>query len=473
MRTISMRMPMNTYINKDDVIQTVLDWLSGSSLYYMRGINWQGEHTFSYKCQSKTLNIIELSSKNILAIHYEILKYKEHSKEVMEFVYNEGKKLLFIRYQISDKTQKYMFRSFGKLPYVIRLMILRGMFSSAYDVVPSVKPILITRNNNYKLAERIVKGILAHYIPVVYITKTSEYDYAADPGRLASFLAGRAVVMAEEDPLVRDRLVGIEGTSLMRGYATIYYPNANSVKTILNYRNYPDSLEMSKEITRYVNQYWSQQMFNDDQTWEGIYRQLLNEQKTQLEVSHKRISAENEQLYKELDNELTDNELTVEKMQEKIETLNGRLLAVQAERDGLQAKLDNLSAKPVLYAGEEMELYSGEIKAIVLDALSDQKERSAEGSRRRDVFEDLLTANGYHGELKKKRDSVKKALIGSSSTETICKDLKEAGIDSEYAGKHIKLTYHGDGRYASVMSLTPSDHRSAKNLATLINKTML
>ena len=148
MRTISMRMPMNTYINKDDVIQTVLDWLSGSSLYYMRGINWQGEHTFSYKCQSKTLNIIELSSKNILAIHYEILKYKEHSKEVMEFVYNEGKKLLFIRYQISDKTQKYMFRSFGKLPYVIRLMILRGMFSSAYDVVPSVKPILITRNNN-------------------------------------------------------------------------------------------------------------------------------------------------------------------------------------------------------------------------------------------------------------------------------------------------------------------------------------
>ncbi len=473
MRTISMRMPMNIHIDKDDVIRTVLDWLNGSSLYYMKGINWQGEHTFSYKYQSKTLNIIELSSKNILAIHYEILKYKEHSKEVMEFVYNEGKKLLFIRYQISDKTQKYMFRSFGKLPYVIRLMILRGMFSSAYDVVPSVKPILITRNNNYKLAERIVKGILAHYIPVVYITKTSEYDYAADPGRLASFLAGRAVVMAEEDPLVRDRLVGIEGTSLMRGYATIYYPNANSVKTILNYRNYPDSLEMSKEITRYVNQYWSQQMFNDDQTWEGIYRQLLNEQKTQLEVSHKRISAENEQLYKELDNELTDNELTVEKMQEKIETLNGRLLAVQAERDGLQAKLDNLSAKPVLYAGEEMELYSGEIKAIVLDALSDQKERSAEGSRRRDVFEDLLTANGYHGELKKKRDSVKKALIGSSSTETICKDLKEAGIDSEYAGKHIKLTYHGDGRYASVMSLTPSDHRSAKNLATLINKTML
>lgn len=473
MRTISMRIPMSTYINKDDVIRTVLDWLNGSSLYCMKGINWQGEHTFSYKYQSKTLNIIELSSKNILAIHYEILKYKEHSKEVMEFVYNEDKKLLFIRYQISDKTQKHMFRSVGKLPYVIRLMILRGMFSSAYDVVPAVKPIFITRNNNYKLAERTVKGVLSNYIPVVYITKTPEYDYPTDPGRLASFLAGRAVVMAEEDPLVRDRLAEIEGTSLMRGYVTIYYPNADSVKTILNYRNYSDSLEMSKEITRYVNQYWSLQMLNDDQTWDGVNKQILNEQKAQLEVSHKKISAENEQLYKELDNELTDNELTVEMMQEKIEMLNSRLIAVQAERDGLQVKLDNLSAKPVLYAGDENELYSGEIKAIVLDALSDQKEKSVERSRRYDVLDDLLKSNGYHGELKKKRDAVKKALISCSSTETICKELKEAGIDSEHAGKHIKLTYHGDGRYASVMALTPSDHRSAKNLATLLNKTML
>ena len=473
MRTISMRMPMSTYINKDDVIRTVLDWLNGSSLYYMKGINWQGEYTFSYKYQSKTLNIIELSSKNILAIHYEILKYKEHSKEVMEFVYNEDRKQLFIHYQISDKAQKHLFRTVGKLPFVIRLMILRGMFSSTFDVFPSVKPIYITRKDNYKLAEYTVKGILSHYMPVVYITKTPKYDYPADPGRLASFLAGRAVVMAEDDPLVRDRLAEIEGTPLMRGYTTIYYPNTNSIKTILNYRNYPDSLEMSKEITRYVNQFWSQQMLNEDQTWDGINRQILNEQKKQLEVSHKKISAENEQLYKELDNELSDNELTVEMMQEKIEMLNSRLLAVKAERDGLQVKLDNLSAKPVLYAGKEKELYSGEIKAIVLDALSDQKEQSAGRSRRRDVLEELLTANGYHGELKKKRDAVKKALISCSSTETICKELKEAGIYSEHAGKHIKLTYHGDGRYASVMALTPSDHRSAKNLATLLNKTML
>lgn len=464
---------MNRSVNRSDLIQTVLDWISGSTIYNMLGINWQGEYNYSYKYQSKVLSITELSSKSILAIHYEILKYREHSKEIIEFVYNEDRNLLFIRYQVSDKTQKHMFRSVGKLPYVIRLMILRGMFSSAYDVVPSVKPIFITRNNNYKLAERTAKGILSHYIPVVYITKTSEYDYPADPGRLASFLAGRAVVMAEEDPLVRDRLAEIEGTSLMRGYATIYYPNADSVKTILNYRNYSDSLEMSKEITRYVNQYWSQQMLNDYQTWDGVNSQILNEQKAQLEVSHKKISAENEQLYKELDNELTDNELTVEMMQEKIEMLNSRLIAVQAERDGLQVKLDNLSAKPVLYAGDENELYSGEIKAIVLDALSDQKEKSVERSRRYDVLDDLLKANGYHGELKKKRDAVKKALISCSSTETICKELKEAGIYSEHAGKHIKLTYHGDGRYASVMALTPSDHRSAKNLATLLNKTML
>lgn len=473
MQELNIRLPMRQEVTKKEVVQLVLEWMDGSALYKIPDLNWQEEYSCQYQFKTKKLMIEELQSRDIIAIHYEIVQYRNKLKEVIEIVFDEYKHMLYFKYRQANDSQKVMFHTVGRMPGILRMFIDNYMTSNVCDILPSGSVTYVTRKKEYKVAERLVKGTFNNYLPVVYITKDFEYEYPLDPAKLANFMAGRAIVVAEEDPLVRDRLAELEGVALQRGYVMIYYPNSDLVKTVLNYHNYIDGGEMAREVTRLVNHYWSQKPFNEYQSFDGIARLAADEQKEKLQESHAEISKENAQLYRELDAELSDKELTVEAMREKIVALTKRLQAVEAERDGLQNKLDSLSEMPILFAGDEKELYAGEAKAIVLDALSEQLEQTSENTRRHDVLTDVLQSNDYDGELRRKREAVKKIFGSQYNMETICKKLGDIGIESEYAGKHIKLTYYGDERYISAMALTPSDHRSARNQASLINKTML
>lgn len=111
---------------------------------------------------------------------------------------------------------------------------------------------------------------------------------------------------------------------------------------------------------------------------------------------------------------------------------------------------------------------------MVLDAVSDGLERTRGEGRRADVYGDILQSNGYANLRRKRQAEVKRIFTGYRvMTGSTKKDLEELGITVTGDGKHYKLAYYGDPRYARAISKTGSDRREGANIAAVINATMM
>lgn len=76
-----------------------------------------------------------------------------------------------------------------------------------------------------------------------------------------------------------------------------------------------------------------------------------------VSATEKKAKAENEvsEVYENFSDELEEKERTIKE-------LNNRVIALQAENQGLRAKYELVTEIPLIYYGVEDELYEGEIK---------------------------------------------------------------------------------------------------------------
>ena len=154
--------------------------------------------------------------------------------------------------------------------------------------------------------------------------------------------------------------------------------------------------------------------------------------------------------------------------------LNNEIQRLTAEVQGLRMKFSDRSQVPVIVAGEEKDLYEGEIKEIILEILEEYKKNCHEESRRQHVIDDILQYNEYKHLPEKKRGILKKALKGYRSLNGSLKNELEAlGIEITSDGKHYKWSYFGDSRYVVTAAKTSSDARSGMNLSAIMEKLML
>ena len=61
---------------------------------------------------------------------------------------------------------------------------------------------------------------------------------------------------------------------------------------------------------------------------------------------------------------------------------------------------------------------------------------------------------------------------GERMTSSMRQELTDIGFQISGDAKHYKLIYYGDPRYQTVLAKTPSDHRSGKNNAMEIIRSM-
>jgi hypothetical protein len=52
------------------------------------------------------------------------------------------------------------------------------------------------------------------------------------------------------------------------------------------------------------------------------------------------------------------------------------------------------------------------------------------------------------------------------------RDLEDLGFTADESGKHVRVIFQGDPRYAFTISKTSSDHRAGKNLASTMVRTL-
>lgn len=253
------------------------------------------------------------------------------------------------------------------------------------------------------------------------------------------------------------------------GSIGIYYPGSSAPYKIITPRRYEGQEEtLIDRIVNMVCRYMNQQARDKMMTWEGVQNELLKLR--YVSATEKKAKAENEvsEVYENFSDELEEKERTIEE-------LNNRVMALQAENQGLRAKYEQVSEIPLIYYGEEDELYEGEIKDHILETLQKQMQQVKKGTRKEIILQDILESNELTGALEEKRAEIKRILKGYTKVgDSLKRDLKAYGFIITKDGGHYKLTYKGDSRYLFTMASSGSDsQRGGENLIGDIIRDML
>lgn len=178
-----------------------------------------------------------------------------------------------------------------------------------------------------------------------------------------------------------------------------------------------------------------------------------------------------------LEKELSIQRQQYESLEKEHKHLQARYEAIKEEYDKLQQYVADHAQPPrVEYDGEqfiepgmEKDFYTGERREIVLSVLGGAVSSLKRGSRRRDVVESVLAANGK-GDVQKAREKELKAILRGYVTmdASVRNRLQKFGFIINGAGKHYELIYFGDKRYAYTFSKTSGDARSGVNAAASI-----
>lgn len=477
-------------MGKDDFIRLVIEWNQGSphETGVIQGLNWHGERNIRYGNEKLWLDIQEYRNQNVIAVRYERIEADGVVWDT-DYVMNFSSMKMAIRLYRSYTQEALFIDHKFSTPYFITLLIERGYLKDDGNL-PILRSPLDIDSKKLNIVSAIVKGEAAYKLPIIYVSKTTKDEDPVNVNYLASRLKGVAHVLVQESNATNRLLQHMcNSENEYNGAIGIYYPTA-----AIGHRRYIyhssigyDSFLLAKVI-RGVIQYSNAQMIDTLYTWQGVNNALLRdrlacqrqerlaaetaqkkaEQETAylldtLSEEERRIrecaQAENDKMLEAFDEEL-------ERLQKQVDELTRTNEVLQAENQGLKAKLDFCDSVPVLYMGDEYEFYQGEVKDLILSILSDATANIQSGSRRQHVLEDIISANDYQRISEAKADVVKKLLKNyDGMSGKLRQELKELGFDITEDGKHYKVTYYGDGRYHTVFAKTPSDHRSGKNNA--------
>ena len=253
------------------------------------------------------------------------------------------------------------------------------------------------------------------------------------------------------------------------GAIGIYYQSdVMKHKRFLNYEYFDPTITRQNIVKEIIN-FTNQQSIDPLYTWDGVLTSLLRDrfesQKTKR-TKAERTKEETEELLDSFSNDF--DALTEEngRLRSNISDLEQELACY---KNFFNSKEDSDSS--FISSGSEEEFFQGEKKAFVLSVLSDSLQNIQDGTRKKDIIQDIIQQNGSENILNHKRDQIKRLLTNYSGLNGKLKqELKQLGFTVTEEGKHYKLTYFDDNRYTITMAKTPSDGRAGKNNVSEINK---
>lgn len=457
-------------LTKEKFIELVITWNQES--HYEENIvpnlKWNGEMNIRYGNDKCWLEIEEYRNGNIIAVRYE--KAEDNGRiwdtdYIMNF--NESRMAILLDRSYTGDAN-YWDPNFST-PHFLTLLIEGGYLKDDNGLPVGREPIFIN-GNNVELLANVINGKSSYKLPVVYVSKTLFNRDPVDINRMAGRLKGVAHVLVEKDrdydPKIREMT---DSQNEYYGAVGIYYPNKTlRPKRFLYHKdNVRDNIMMERVIRRVI-MYSNRQQIPDRYSWYGVLNAISGDRLKSQRQEREEAEKERDEVVETFDDEIKE-------AQRRNEELLKENNALRAENAGLKSKLNDMDEEPVLIAGDEDDLYPGEIKDIVLSILNKElKNGVKEKSRRGHVLQDLLTANDYQGLAKKKEEDIARVLNNyNSMNKKTRKALEEFGFQIEEDGKHYRLTYYGDDRYKTTLAKTPSDARGGKNLVHEIQNDML
>lgn len=457
-------------LTKEKFIELVITWNQKSphEENIIPDLKWDGKMNVRYGNDQCWLEIEEYRNGNIIAVRYE--KAEENGRiwdtdYIMNF--NENRMAIMLDRSYTGDANDW--DPAFSTPHFLTLLIEGGYLKEDNGLPVGRDPIFIDNSNVGVLAD-VINRKSNYRLPVVYVSKTVYNRDPVDTFRMAGRLKGVAHVLVQKnrdyDRVLRELT---DSRNEYYGAVGIYYPNKTMWPKRFLYHKYDvkDNVMMEKIIRRVI-MYSDRQQIPDLYSWYGVLNAISGDRLKSQRQEREEAEKERDQVFDTFDSELTQT-------QQRNENLLKENAALRAEVTGLRSKLNDMEEEPVLIAGDEDDLYPGEIKDIVLSILEKElKSGVAAKSRREHVIRDLLENNDYKELAKKKANDIARTLNNyNGMTSKVRSELEDFGFQIEEDGKHYRLIYHGDNRYKTTMAKTPSDTRGSKNLAHEIQKYML
>ena len=347
---------------------------------------------------------------------------------------------------------------FAHIPTLFTRLIQKGMIRGTLEETFRGKWLTLSGEEMQKAAEDILSGKTPPHLPVIFISEKYRKAFEAETPALC-MIAETAFIPAG---------LSLSGRLPDDGIFAIF-PDAEAVFT-LNKSQY-NCRETALTVLTAVRNYYLQKNVPDTLTFSGLEKKEL----TESLLKAGKTTVENTQLVGELEAALKEND----ELKKEIQELEAKIRSLDAKSETLGSSLSNALAKdtgePLLFYGKEKDMFPEEISDFVLEALSDKMDELPDGSRRKDVYNDLLTANHYSEKHRKIREKIGTAFTGYKTMDSSIRQvLKESGLEIKSDSKHIKIAFPGDGRYTEIIPKTCSDSvRAGLNIAKDIGKTMM
>lgn len=475
----------------DRFLKLVLKWNAGSThaSNVIRDIVWNGERNIRFGKDDLWMEFKEYKKENIIAVRYEKIE-DESVVWDSDYVMNFNTMQMSIRLDRSYMQDIQNVNPRYSTPHFISMLIEEDYVESDHNLKVKRTPHVFKKEDLPHIA-KIIREKADYDMPIVIVTKTRNNQYPFDVDRLASKLKGAAHVLIQEDYETTWDLKNLcNGDNPYMGACDIIFPNPAFKRRRFIFRRgtRTDDFLMDR-ITRTLIQYVNAQRIDSLLTWQGVSNAILRERfqiqrQARLKAEEKQKKAEEDKVTMELlmtieekrskeeinrraeeeANKLLDAfDADMQKLQKENESMAQKIERLEYENEVLRERLDNLNQKPLLFMGNEPDMFEGEIRDYVLEILDDAYRKTGEKTRKKDVLKDILSTNEYEALHVQKRAALKTLLKNYTKLNaSIRSDLAMIGLDVS-KDNHPKLRFPDDSRYLYVLSGTSGDGRTGQN----------
>ena len=451
----STRFRVKEIFTKEQFVKSIIKWCTEKD-YPMKNLEKHiSELAFSETDRNQMIEVINIEALGIIAAR----QISETSKGCwkVDAVLNYGKKILSIYtdYTLGEKSADS--QTVRRPPWLINQIINDGFAEDNLGFELKTTAIPLDESNKDILLSAIEQNSTDN-LPIVLLSSKSRLN--ADS--LALKLSGLAVVI--NDP--SDLLCSADSEKYSEPIY-VFIPH----RTPVPFGDYP----MHRDIVHVIADFLNSRSYDKLETWEGINGESIRLKSQEILEKLKKESADNEfnKSY------LADLEAENEEYVRKYEKLAEELQKLKIENENLHYFMETCSdsGTPLIFSGNEKDFYPNEQTEILIDILKEylaKNFKENDNSRRADILRSIIEANTVEEIPEKYKKLIKEAFDGYTKFDCkkILNALKKTGIVITDHTGHYKICYHNDSRYTFEASATPSDNRTGKNTAAIINKLM-
>ena len=294
----SNRFQLKGTLTKKDLIELFIKNAGTNLINFKLSVSDIKEVPYIYKEGNKELSVYELKESDMFAIRAIYLD-TNGTRITTDATLNARTMQLIVRENREATEQTKHMGGTGEIPRFVKALVRSDWLEEDYNLQIQEKPLGITRDN-CQIIQDVINRKSIYSIPVVYITKDTEYDLPVSQYDIASLLQGSAHVLFESDPLVTERLKkATNDSNPYGGFIGIYFPAKTAKpKRVDPYRSETEA-DFKRYLVKTINEYHLRQEVKESETFDGIKNTYLDIKNQYLKEKHDEIVVENTDLYNE------------------------------------------------------------------------------------------------------------------------------------------------------------------------------